>query len=149
MFPRSFLFFIFIIVIDIILKSIKDKKKIEQAKSRRREKLSRQSGNMKPTVSPIESKKVNVQRPEIKRELSKEKVTPFRDERRIDIETVKKDKNLSRVYNQEVESYEDSKINQNKINRSESQFKKDILRGIIYSEILSEPKSIRNMRKSI
>lgn len=134
MFPRSFLFFIFIIVIDIILKSMKDKKKIEQAKSRRREKLSRQSGNMKSTVSPIEPKKINVQKPEIKREVSKEKATPFRDERRIDIQNVKKDKNLSRVYKQEVESYEDSKINQNKINRSENQLKKDILRGIIYSE---------------
>ena len=38
---------------------------------------------------------------------------------------------------------------QNKIENNERNLREDILRGIIFSEILSEPKSLQNQRRSL
>ena len=46
--PGPLLFFIFIVVIDLILKSAKDKKKIEEAKNRRTQELSKQPVPSRP-----------------------------------------------------------------------------------------------------
>ena len=61
MFPRSFLFFIFLIVLDLILKSIKDKQKIEKARSKRQEQLNRQPGSLESTISPPKKRRESIQ----------------------------------------------------------------------------------------
>ncbi|MCF6466526.1 hypothetical protein [Clostridium sp. Cult2] len=149
MFPRSFLFFIFLIVMDIILKSIKDKQKIEKARSKRREQLSRQPGDMQSTVSPSREKRKSIEKPRPKYEPIKERVVPLKDERRTEAQPVNEEIYISSIYRQEIQSPIEKKVKGNKIKKSKDQFKNDILKGIIYSEILSEPKSLRNIRKSI
>ena len=56
-----------------------------------------------------------------------------------------------------IESYEnmditqrmEDRIKETKTKKSNEKLKKDILKGIIFSEILSEPKGLKNIRKSI
>lgn len=149
MFPGGLLFFIFMILIDIILKSVKDKRKIEKARRKRKEQLNSQSGSMESTVLTLNKEKENVQKPNIKKEFPKERVRPLRDERIMDMITIKEETYSPKIYKDEIQSSIEKRIEEKKIKKSKEEFKNDILRGIIYSEILSEPKSLRNMRKSI
>ncbi|CCQ97384.1 hypothetical protein CULT_610029 [[Clostridium] ultunense Esp] len=149
MFPRGLLFFIFMILIDIVLKSVKDKKKIEKARRKRKEQLSSQSGSMESTVLTLNKEKENVLKPKVKKELPKERTRPLRDERILEMWTIKEESYTSKLYKDEIQSSIEKGIEGKETKKSKEEFKNDILRGIIYSEILSEPKSLRNMRKSI
>lgn len=149
MFPRGLLFFIFMILIDIVLKSVKDKKKIEKARRKRKEQLSSQSGSMESTVLTLNKEKENVLKPKVKKELPKERTRPLRDEGILEMWTIKEESYTSKLYKDEIQSSIEKGIEGKETKKSKEEFKNDILRGIIYSEILSEPKSLRNMRKSI
>lgn len=127
------LFFIFIIVIDLVLKSAKDKKRNEQSRQKKTQEMQRQPEKPKPMQN-------------LKRVLTSNKTTattvkevkvgrgPERSPWDDDISK----KNISESIKPVVNEVEDK----------ESNFKRDILMGIIFSEILSEPKSIQNQKRS-
>lgn len=138
MFPRSFLFFIIIMIIDIILKSAKDKKKIEKAKNKRMERLSKTAKPPKKVKEQLDRKSIK-ERP---KSLQREKV-------------YKKEPEWKETF--PIESYEnmdtiermEGRIKETKTKKSNEKLKKDLLKGIIFSEILTEPKGLKNRRRSI
>lgn len=140
MFPRSLLIFILIIVLDIITKSVKDKRKIERSKRRREERMNKPSNSPKTIKSSLDNNETIIEENIYDR-----------------IDEVFKDKELYRV-EVETEKVNDSKETQDlksdinrvkNLSKSKKRVSNEILKGVIYSEILSEPKSIKNMRKSI
>ncbi|NMB26576.1 MAG: hypothetical protein GX987_00800 [Tissierellia bacterium] len=131
MFPRSFLFFIIIMIIDIISKSVKDKKKIEKAKNKKvtppkkgREQLDKKSIEKKP--KPLQREKVYKKEPEWKETFP--------------IESYENMDTIERM---------EGRIKETKTKKSNEKLKKDLLKGIIFSEILTEPKGLKNRRRSI
>ena len=135
MFPRSFLFFIIIIIIDLVSKSIKDKKKIEKAKGKKIRDLS------KATIPPREN---------IETIVHKEKLKPLKDEDIFKSEPIVGTTFPTESY-QVMDKTEEIEKTAKKKNKeySNEKFKDDLLKGIIFSEILSKPKGLTNKRKSI
>ena len=154
------LFFIFIIVVDLILKSVRDKKKISEKK------MDRQG-------SFEDKDELNKQKPIQKSGSIREVMSTLREEvekeRQKDLErrqgTVERSKKVIVKTEEEVineKAYEDNKYWEEKRNLennrkikdmkkreeliSEGNIREDILRGIIFSEVLSPPKSIENKR---
>ena len=146
------LFFIFIIIIDLVLKSVKDKKKIEKAKQKRAEDIQRQPEKHKPMQ--------DVKRM-LEQELEKERQKDIaRRQVKIDPSRTTKPKEKEVMAERGFErSPWDINIDEKNIPENikpvviqdedkESDLRKDVLRGIIFSEILSEPKSIQNQKRS-
>lgn len=135
-------FFIIIVGVDLFLKSMKDKKKIEEARRKRSEQLKKSLPQQQASVESISLEDILK---EDKRRFKEEEIdfkdykTPgryssftdysFKYAKDIDTRSQRKDK--------EVKDTSHEKRNQS------TDLQKDILRGIIFSEILSEPKSIK------
>lgn len=151
MFPQGLLFFILIVVIDLILKSIKDKQKIQKAKSKKWQQINKEPRDGKSIIaSPIQRKEtIRESNRKIEQEQVKEKRVPSRDESIFKNEQTREKSAQSKVYRSEMELIVEDNFTDKRSKKSKIPIKKDILKGIIYSEILSEPKSLRNKRKSI
>ena len=163
--PGPLLFFIFIVVIDLILKSAKDKQKIEEARKRRTQELSKQPGV--PTTSRPMTDLRKILSQEIEKERQRElarrqgktvqrQSTLFNEKRpktstvdkkigtnEVSWEIVKEERNIKESKKPEVTQA------QSRMENKERTLREDILRGIIFSEILSEPKSLQNQRRSL
>lgn len=162
--PGPILFFIIIIAIDLILKSAKDKKNIDEARRRRTQELNKQPTTPTPSRSMADLRKIleeEIQK-ERQREMARkqrhttkqstlfnekrpnqDKVNKKADIKERTIEVRKDEENLlenRNVYNTPVK---------NEVKNKEVNLREDILRGIIFSEILSEPKSLQNQRRSL
>ena len=143
MFPRSLIFFIIIIIIDIVSKSIKDKKKIEKAKSKKIRDLGK-------TIISTEENIETIGRRQIQREVRKNEPNPLEREGTFESKSM-----VGTTF--PIESYQavdkiqnvGKNIEKKKREHSNEKFKDDLLKGIIFSEILSKPKGLRNERKSI
>jgi len=147
--PGPLLFFIIIILVDTILKSVKDKQKIQKKQST----VSRPLADLKKIlVEEIEKEK--------QREITKRQENSV--ERRKYSSNEKKSKNINEETKEKDLAWEiikeEKPIKQNKNmdipvkNEKENQerdLRKDVLRGIIFSEILSEPKSLQNQKRSL
>ncbi|MBU5313601.1 hypothetical protein KQI38_16380 [Tissierella carlieri] len=160
--PGPLLFFIFIVVIDLILKSAKDKKKIEEAKNRRTQELSKQPVPSRPMADlrKILAEEVEKERQkEIARRQGKtnQRQDILLKEKRPDINADDKKADINEISwevrengNRNSENKNSETVSsQNKIENNERNLREDILRGIIFSEILSEPKSLQNQRRSL
>ncbi|GFN34704.1 hypothetical protein [Tepidimicrobium xylanilyticum] len=137
---RSLLVFIIAFIIDLILKSIKDKKKIEKAMDKKKQQLEANPEGDKDLLPQIDEKPIEIKIPELliegdTVELGKEPVN-------VTTATKEDDSHIKR----EIFIKDDIKKSSK---NPKAELKKDILKGIIYSEILSEPKSLKNIRKSI
>ena len=166
--PGPLLFFIFIIVADLILKSFKDKKKIEQTKEKRQQEL-QSDVKRKPNYTEVKSNPsrniMSTLREEIEKERQKEIA---RRQGRPEVEEIPEskieDKKIStKIYDDK--EYWDKKreqdyIRENNIHQpmdikatdveiNKNGIKDNIIKGIIFSEILSEPKSIKNQKRSM
>lgn len=134
--PRSLLFFFFIIIIDIILKSIKDKRKIEEARRKRNIELNNKQKYIKDVVIKSVSREPVEKKPKLEKKETISKAKPLWEEsssvKLVDIESKSLGKGV---------------LEEKRTKKYNKQIKKDIIRGIIYSEILSEPISLR--RKSM
>ncbi len=155
--PSPLLFFIFVIAIDLILKSSRDKKKIEQAKQKRTGELGKNT--------PMPSKPIADLRRILEEEVEKERRRELEKRQKKAIETkgpkpspkTQQETSKTPVREQiswEIKPEKESKVEVSKptiskIEKKEENLRKDIVRGIIFSEILSEPKSIQNQRKSL
>lgn len=145
---------IFWFIVNLLIKSAKDKKKIEEAKRRRTQELSK---------SPMERPKSKTYFENLKEELEKEiqrekerKVSQVPKKTKTQVEP-KREVYVDRKTSNEEEPWENRRRTEKEIQEAKSiaaskekaDLQKDILRGIIFSEILSEPKSIQNSRRSM
>lgn len=163
--PGPLLFFIFIIVIDLILKSAKDKQKIQEAKRRRTQELNKQS-NTPTTPRPmadlrkILSEEIEKERQrELARRQSRtvQKQSNVLNEKKPNVSNVNKKIDTNEISWEIVKDEKNIKDStkpdvtpvQSKVDNKEKTLREDILRGIIFSEILSEPKSLQNQRRSL
>lgn len=129
------------IIIDVVLKSIKDKQRIEVEKAKREKKNDLDVSTNRKDFSPKKSIEIDYYRGN--GEL-------LEDSEKYSLEMKPWDEPFfPEVDDKKVQSI--SKINtKGKRKRlSSKQMKKDILKGVIYSEILQEPLSMRNKRKSM
>lgn len=145
---------IVVFVINLFVKSANDKKKIEEARRKRAQQL----GTKKSTTFQKEIRKtVSTLREEIEKEIQGEK------QRKV---VAPKQENVyhSKMGSSQLSSIEDLNLKVHtpreiKVELQEKSnievknpvidVKNDILRGIIFSEILSEPKSIQNMKRGM
>jgi len=148
--PSPLLFFIFIIVIDLVLKTSKDKKKAEQSRQKTTPVMQNQP------LKPIKDLKRVLER-ELEKERQRENEKP-QDKINISQATNSKAKEVMADIRAERNPWDNNKDKKNtseiikptitEVKNKKDDFKKDILRGIIFSEILSEPKSIQNQKRS-
>lgn len=144
-------FFVIIAVINVLIKSANDKKKIEEARRKRAE-------QMKDKPAPNRAKDIGARiNKEIEEGLRKKGILVTESSTKVEA-TEKKE--IKRLIVEDPSVTEDLKIvRKEKDVKKESistssddrQFdkKKELLKGIIYSEILSEPKAIQNLKKSV
>lgn len=161
--PGPLLFFIFVVVIDLILKSAKDKQKIEEAKRMRTQELNKQPTASKPRpmadLRKILEEEVEKER---QRELARrqkkttQKQSTLFSEKRTNKDFVDKKidtKEISWDIRENEKSISENKksdvTSPAKVENKERNLRQDILRGIIFSEILSEPKSLQNQKRSL
>lgn len=170
------IFFIVIIGIDLFLKSVKDKKKIEEARLKKMQEL-KNKDNVKKVKEPDRRVKREIQKnPSLSKKLEKDNFfgegKSYRDDRegyqeRYDSRYEKIDKtydDFDKTYDSKGGLYDPNAIqmsakkdykeldvrnygkNIEKIDiplAKASTFKKDVLNGIIFSEILGKPKSLQ------
>lgn len=143
MFPRSFLFFIFIMVIDLVLKSAKDKKKIEQSRKKKIEELNKPFPKRKDRIKGHKEKIKPITKVKVEKETTKDKVKSHIGSLEM---KAWEEPLFDEGQNQNAEFIKYDKIEEKKTKKLNNSIKDDILRGIIYSEILSEPKSLKKKR---
>ncbi len=132
-------FFAIAIIIDLFLKSSKDKKKIEKARKKRNEQIKRQ---------PIEKKEsiITVLNKELERRIDRSLETRPSDENEVkDLRNSREEISNNIIHNKvlDTKKYDGSEIG------TKRDIREDILRGIIFSEILSEPKGRQHMKRSM
>ncbi|WFA09548.1 hypothetical protein [Tissierella sp. Yu-01] len=156
------------VLINIFIKSANDKKKIEEARRKRAQKLGKQTPLNNQTLNKnietaAKNKKsiIDVFKEEIEKEIQAQKQTQKKVEKPV-IQSETKELTITEITEVEDVIYEDTQIDtpvikekskeldKNDYNPTQAvDLKKDILKGIIYAEILSEPKSIKNMKRSM
>ncbi len=148
--PGPLLFVIFLFVVDILIKSSRDKKKIEQAKVKKAQDLY-DIQNKRP------NKQVSVEKPKTLQDLRKNLEEEIRKERQREIDRRKKLEEARRAQANKTPIIEKPKIREVDIPQKKQDspleevatnpklegLKEDLLRGIIFSEILAEPKALR------
>lgn len=155
--PSPLLFFIFIIVVDLLLKSARDKKKIEESKKRKIPEQGRQPQQQK---QPRKSGPFADLRKILEEEIQKERQREFERKNiqgEVLVEPEPKVERRPKVdYDLGIKprSVEEKPIQEEKVESAETKtiskgFKEDIIKGIIFSEILSEPKGVKNQRRSL
>jgi hypothetical protein len=156
--PSPLLFFIFIIVIDLILKSVKDKKKIEQSREKRTQEIQKQPTKQRPLADlrKLLEEEVNKEK---QREIARRQGTPMDSQgskskavevkhREEEPKNLTKEKQSWDIKTEEKKVNEVPNISLSQVDNNRKDLKQDILRGIIFSEILAKPKSIQNQRRS-
>lgn len=162
--PGPILFFIFIIVIDLILKSAKDKKKIDEARRRRTQEFNKQPAT--PTHSRPMADLRKILEEEVQKERQREmarnqrhttKQSTLFNEKGPNLDKANKRADIKErtieVRRDEESLFENRNMNntpvKNEAKNKEVNLREDILRGIIFSEVVSEPKSLQNQRRSL
>lgn len=158
------LFFIFIIVVDLILKSLRDKKKIEKTKQKRQQEL-RTDNVRKPSYEDSQKSSSRNIMSTLREEIEKERLKEIarRQGRVENIEPKVEQKPVIKDYKEK--EYWDKKKEQDvlreknihtptetkpvEVEINKKGIREDLVRGIIFSEILSEPKSIQNQKRSM
>lgn len=121
MFPRSLIFFLMILGVDMVSKSVREKKKVQKARAKKID-------QMKKMVYTEKAPKVTTE-PRYKRPETENAVEDSKSNKSVESKGKDRDKK--------------------KREKSKEQFKEDVLRGVIFSEILSKPKALNKKRKSV
>lgn len=151
------LFFIFIIVIDIVLKSLKGKKKIDKAKERRQRDLNKQASKPRPITDlrKILEEEIKKERERSRqREIPREKIeTQPKAPTEINWDTgTSMPRTADPVYTKKEDrkvNIEERKEKNETTERQKINPREEIIKGIIFSEILSKPKSLQHKRRSL
>ncbi len=139
MFSPILLFFVILVIMDVISKSIKEKQKIEMEKAKRKKKTKVDISKDIEDFNTQESIEMDYNDEKKLADSNFLEMKPWEESIFTDLE----------IYDEKREVTLKTKT-ENKIKKtSKEQIKKDILKGIIFSEILQEPKSIRNRKKSM
>lgn len=144
-------FFIIVFVIDLVLKNAKNKKKVEQARRNRTDEINPVQPKSKSIMQTIKDEIEKEVQKDSKKRMVKQPI--YKEESTIahknSVEMIKNDemKNRSK-WSEDIFEKPITESLKNGENKKDS-LQKDILKGIIFSEIISEPKSIKNHRKSM
>ena len=165
---ESIIFFVIAMAINLVFKSANDKKKIEQARKKRAEQL--ENNPMKNRVDKARSKPItdrNMNSREILITKDREQERKNRNKERDDYNpkkynyTIQEDeskKSTVRENYDERENLERLEREKQELEAKQIEVQKEIKKGlererlvnaIIWSEILGEPKSIQNLKKSM
>lgn len=144
------LFFIIVFVIDLVLKSAKNKKKVEQARRKRTAEIKPNQPKNKSIMQTIREEIENEVEKDSKKRMVKQPV--YKEGPLIIHENSAEMKNKKMkdrsTWNEDI--FEKPVTETSKIQvKSQQSLRNDVLKGIIFSEIISEPKSIKNQRKSM
>lgn len=146
MFPRGLLIFIIILVFDIISKSIRDKKKIEESRRKRQQSLVRDDDMAKKSFREVSNRQEMFPEEKLAEYTvaAEPKETGYFDDEKI-IDKVHDETHVhkSKITDMTIKDKEVTK------KKTKNKKKNDILRGIIFSEVLSEPKSLKNTKRSM
>ena len=144
------IFIVIFVVADLLIKSGKEKKKIEAEKQKRMKKVNTTSIEEKILK---DKKRVEEERARIRKEKDavpggREYVTEYQRDKIKEEDRRQKEKLLNTLKGKEKSIYDDEKYQRKIVTEDLSQEKNisidigdDIIKGIIFSEILSEPKS--------
>lgn len=151
------LFFIVIFVLDMVLKNAKNKKKVEQARSKR-------TAEIKPAQTKNKSIMQTIKE-EMEKELQKQTGKPVQKNKSMLEQKIYTEEGFinhsssKELKEREIKSrtkWDEDIFSKPVVETSEktkatrrSTMKNDIIKGIIFSEIISEPKSIQNQKKSM
>ncbi len=131
--------FVILMLIETILKSIGDKRKIQKNRMDRRRSITKIE-KIEPVIDYEFDKAYNNEKVE-------EKV------QKVEYESINVTKSRNEDYVSDSKTVDNTseldKSNDIKITKQKKRINNDFLRGVIFSEILSEPKAVQNMRKSI
>ncbi len=156
------------VIINVFIKSANDKKKIEEARRKRAQKLGKQTplnnqtlNKNRETTAKNKKSIIDVFKEEIEKEIQAQKQTMKKVEKPV-IHSEVEELTMAEITEDEDILYGETQIDISVLNDKNKKLdkgvynqtqgidlKKDILKGIIYAEILSEPKSIRNMKRSM
>ncbi|NLY78079.1 MAG: hypothetical protein GX080_08380 [Tissierellia bacterium] len=137
-----------IMVIEAISKTVKDKRKIQQERMERRSRV--QLDKVEP-VRDFDFKEV-FSFEEVEEEYEDEYDYQYQYSQTDELEEVNKDEANSwdlAVDNKVSEGAKPLETDERKVSPSQNKLQRDVLRGIVFSEILSEPKSLQNIRKGM
>lgn len=141
-------------VINLVMKSAKEKKKIEEAKRRRESQLGGKTPDVKSTVDTSRE----TLRKELQRAMTAKTIkpaTPKTPERQIPQqrplrEVVKPRETMNwKIEQEEIKEKLKTISEPMKDNGVKINLKRDLVRGIIFAEILSPPKGLTNNKRSI
>jgi hypothetical protein len=150
-------------VINIIIKSAKDKQKIEEARKKRSQQLGNMpmqnsSKNLNKSRNIIEALREEIEK-EVNRDKGVQRESQQRQKQQSPTQTVIREKmrKVDTPKSNGAESIVSEDITESiPLENLEREgkiafidMKKDLLKGIIMSEILSEPKSIKNIKRSM
>lgn len=155
----SILFLIFAAIVDLIVKSLKDKKKIKNEMEKRQKEINKSSTSTSNTRPISDLRKILDE--EIKKERERQKSLQGKTEskkievKRQNIVELKVNPEVSKP--SEVETHYSvgtglKRVSEDKASALEIKSKKlrnDIVTGIVFSEILSGPRSLQNQRRSL
>lgn len=151
---RFIIYLMMIAGIDIFLKSIKDKKKIDEARRKRSQQLQKTGAGQKSSLYDIslddilKEDKYKDEIEDIRDYQFQEDYIPFENyEFDYDKDLAIKSKKIMKGTKAVNKGVSKKGVSKEKTYKETSNLDKDILRGIIFSEILSEPKSIQNMKR--
>jgi len=125
MFPNVVFFLIFVLIMESILKSIKEKDKILEEKRKK---------SQRSVERPISKSSKEIKIPK-----ERKKVTKVENPQSLEMRPLEKSF-LEDIYSAEDEIKKGDLTNRENLLKPK---KEDVLKGIIYSEILSKPKSLR------
>lgn len=144
----TIIYLIAVIFLNLVLKSIKDKKEIEKERRKRIEELRDTAKERQETYTVLHRKEKKQERiydvPIEEYKIDEEKTS----HEESPISSVEPEKIVylhDQAEKEEVKPRQEDKKDQVKLD----DLKKDLIRGIIVSEILSEPKSIKNIKRSM
>ena len=137
MFPRGILYVLLIFLVDLVLKSLKDKKEIEEGREKRKKDITIEIG---PVIeAKKEAAKAREERSKPSLEASKPRVTSLEERKIAQVESWE----ISSMMEEEIGEEAEGEGKKRKRKHPLMKNKEDILKGIIYSEILAKPKSLR------
>lgn len=171
------LLLVFWFVVNLFIKSAKDKKNIEESRKKRTKQIDKQPiqskniSNTRKEETRTNSNKnksiIEVFREEIEQEIQKERSNQqekkqFQKAKAKEVTPVKRDTSSFKKDGVKIDEVFSKQIDEPKLEtegplmQSKTQLKKpkldpksDVLKGVIFSEILSEPKGIKNLRRGM
>ncbi len=161
------IFFMIVLIGDLILKTAREKKKIEESKERKTKDLGenfeysekeekevrKEPSSIRDMMERLREEAEKKQRKEMEKRQEKaylEKETNLYSEKEERVKKEYEDNEYWERKEKEKTFNEKRKFDiQKEVEKKESDIRNDIIKGIIFSEIISEPKAIKNQKRNM